>query len=73
MYRFPETAAELLLSAESRLLFTSSYLIQGIVGSLKLDIVVRDKNGSVVKSCSYRQTDRTERKYGVTFKKDSRY
>ena len=72
LLRFPETIAELSLSAESRLLFTSTYCITGIPGLLNLDLAVRDGRGTILEEGTFKQVDKMERKYGVTFQRDSK-
>ena len=61
------------MAPDLRLIYTSTYKFSGLEGSLALNVVVKDANGETQFSNNYKQADQTERKFGVTFQKDSKY
>ena len=60
------------MPADVRKVYISSYKFRGTEGSLTLEVIVKDKEEKTVFAQNYKQVDRTERKYGVTFKRDSK-
>ena len=72
-FRFPKSPGELLADPELRLIYTSTYKFSGLEGSLALSVEVKEASGDTHFSKDYKQEDQTERKFGVTFHKDSKY
>ena len=60
------------MPADVRQVYISSYEFRGTEGSLTLEVIVKDTEEKTVFAQNYKQVDRTERKYEITFTRDSK-